>query len=92
MENWVSLSGQRIFTVAYVTQGLITGRTDMYCLDPKRPSLPVKKRIATTQSHEVAHQWFGNIATMEWWDNLYLVCIIFSSRPLSISPRAYGCL
>jgi hypothetical protein len=72
-------------TVTHATQGLITGRTDMYCLDPKRPSLPVKKRIATTQSHEVAHQWFGNIATMEWWDNLYLVCVVSSSQPLTIS-------
>jgi aminopeptidase 2 len=56
MENW----------------GLITGRTSVYCLDPKRPAIAAKKRVATVQSHEVAHQWFGNITTMAWWDNLYL--------------------
>jgi aminopeptidase 2 len=56
MENW----------------GLITGRTSVYCLDPTRPDIAAKKRVATVQSHEVAHQWFGNITTMAWWDNLYL--------------------
>jgi len=56
MENW----------------GLITGRTSVYCLDPERPSIAAKKRVATVQSHEVAHQWFGNVVTMAWWDNLYL--------------------
>jgi aminopeptidase 2 len=53
-------------------QGLITGRTTAYLVDPKNADLAAKKRIAGTQSHEVAHMWFGNITTMEWWDNLYL--------------------
>jgi aminopeptidase 2 len=56
MENW----------------GLITGRTSVYCLDPEQADIMTKKRVATVQCHEVAHQWFGNITTMEWWDNLYL--------------------
>ncbi|TFY57887.1 hypothetical protein EVJ58_g6753 [Rhodofomes roseus] len=56
MENW----------------GLITGRTSCFALDPKSEDLGTKKEIAYTQCHEVAHMWFGNIATMEWWDNLYL--------------------
>ncbi|EIN08063.1 hypothetical protein PUNSTDRAFT_126849 [Punctularia strigosozonata HHB-11173 SS5] len=56
MENW----------------GLITGRTSMYLLDAERADIKTKKRIATTQSHEVAHMWFGNITTMEWWTYLYL--------------------
>jgi aminopeptidase 2 len=56
MENW----------------GLITGRTSAFLLDPKRVDMAAKKRVVTTQSHEVAHMWFGNITTMEWWDYLYL--------------------
>ncbi|BGP38710.1 Aminopeptidase 2 mitochondrial [Rhodotorula kratochvilovae] len=56
MENW----------------GLITGRTSLYLWDPKASGLQAKKGVVSTQSHEVAHQWFGNITTMEWWDNLWL--------------------
>ncbi|KAI0695406.1 peptidase family M1-domain-containing protein [Cerioporus squamosus] len=56
MENW----------------GLITGRTQAFLLDPTSADIVSKQNIAGTQSHEVAHMWFGNITTMEWWDNLYL--------------------
>ncbi|KAF5367551.1 hypothetical protein D9758_003664 [Tetrapyrgos nigripes] len=56
MENW----------------GLITGRTNSFLLDPKKADIAGKKRVITVQSHEVAHMWFGNITTMEWWDYLYL--------------------
>ncbi|KAF8797340.1 zincin, partial [Phlegmacium glaucopus] len=56
MENW----------------GLITGRTSAFLLDPKRADLKAKIAVVTTQSHEVAHMWFGNITTMEWWNYLYL--------------------
>ncbi|GAA5899974.1 hypothetical protein JCM8208_005555 [Rhodotorula glutinis] len=56
MENW----------------GLITGRTSYYLWDAKNSGLQAKKGVVTVQSHEVAHQWFGNITTMEWWDNLWL--------------------
>ncbi|THV07366.1 leucyl aminopeptidase [Dendrothele bispora CBS 962.96] len=56
MENW----------------GLITGRTNSFLLDPKKADMAGKKRVIVVQSHEVAHMWFGNITTMEWWDYLYL--------------------
>ncbi|KAG6821168.1 hypothetical protein H0H93_005388 [Arthromyces matolae] len=56
MENW----------------GLITGRTNAFLLDPKKADLAAKKWVAAVQSHEVAHMWFGNITTMEWWNYLYL--------------------
>ncbi|KAJ7905297.1 leucyl aminopeptidase [Mycena olivaceomarginata] len=52
--------------------GLITGRTTALLLDPARADINAKKNVAMTQSHEVAHMWFGNITTMRWWDNLYL--------------------
>ncbi|EIW80374.1 leucyl aminopeptidase [Coniophora puteana RWD-64-598 SS2] len=56
MENW----------------GLITGRTSAFLMDPEKVQMSMLKRITTFQSHEIAHMWFGNITTMEWWDNLYL--------------------
>ncbi|PWY97439.1 putative AAP1-alanine/arginine aminopeptidase [Testicularia cyperi] len=56
MENW----------------GLITGRTSVYLYDPEKSGLQGQKATAGVQSHEVAHQWFGNIATLAWWDNLWL--------------------
>ncbi|KAE9420707.1 hypothetical protein Angca_008051, partial [Angiostrongylus cantonensis] len=31
-----------------------------------------KERVAMTICHEVAHQWFGNLVTMDWWDDLWL--------------------
>ncbi|KAJ7172678.1 leucyl aminopeptidase [Mycena filopes] len=55
-----------------VNWGLITGRTTALLLDPAKADINAKKNVAITQSHEVAHMWFGNITTMRWWDNLYL--------------------
>ncbi|KAJ7877349.1 leucyl aminopeptidase [Mycena leptocephala] len=52
--------------------GLITGRTSAFMMDPQKADIASRKSIATVQSHEVAHMWFGNITTMEWWDYLYL--------------------
>jgi aminopeptidase N len=40
--------------------------------DPKRSTVSDKQRIYTVVAHEVAHQWFGNIVTMRWWDDLWL--------------------
>ncbi|KAJ7025196.1 leucyl aminopeptidase [Mycena alexandri] len=56
MENW----------------GLITGRTRAILLAPNTADLVSRKLVAKVISHEVAHMWFGNITTMQWWDNLYL--------------------
>ncbi|KZS95403.1 hypothetical protein SISNIDRAFT_438916 [Sistotremastrum niveocremeum HHB9708] len=52
--------------------GLITGRASDYLLDPSRADISSRKAIAAIQTHEVAHQWFGDVVTMEWWDNLWL--------------------
>ena len=51
--------------------GLITGRTSVFLYDEKS-GLQGKKVTAGVQSHECAHMWFGNIATLAWWDNLWL--------------------
>ncbi|KAJ7641728.1 leucyl aminopeptidase [Roridomyces roridus] len=56
MENW----------------GLITGRKSVYMVDPNKRDFSARRGAARVQAHETAHMWFGNITTMQWWDNLYL--------------------
>ncbi|AMB95951.1 M1 family metallopeptidase [Aerococcus urinae] len=56
MENW----------------GLVTYREAYLLIDPDNASLPTKQLVATVIAHELAHQWFGNLVTMNWWDDLWL--------------------
>ncbi|XP_020775323.2 glutamyl aminopeptidase [Boleophthalmus pectinirostris] len=56
MENW----------------GLITYRETNLLYDEKESSSTNKQRVASVIAHELVHQWFGNIVTMDWWDDLWL--------------------
>mmetsp|Transcript_1550 Transcript_1550/g.3923 ORF Transcript_1550/g.3923 Transcript_1550/m.3923 type:complete len:885 (-) Transcript_1550:120-2774(-) len=56
MENW----------------GLVTYREVALLCDEATVSATQKQRICTVIAHELAHQWFGNLVTMEWWDDLWL--------------------
>ncbi len=56
MENW----------------GAITFRETILLYDEKTSSTQTKQHIAEVVSHELAHQWFGNLVTMEWWNDLWL--------------------
>ena len=56
MENW----------------GLVTYREAYLLLDPANTALDMKQRVATVIAHELAHQWFGDLVTMKWWDDLWL--------------------
>lgn len=56
MENW----------------GLITYRETALLADPKLTSIHDRHYIATVIAHELAHQWFGNLVTMQWWNDLWL--------------------
>jgi puromycin-sensitive aminopeptidase len=52
--------------------GLVTFRESTLLLDEATAALPTQKRVAEVITHELAHQWFGNLVTMAWWDDLWL--------------------
>lgn len=56
MENW----------------GLITYRETTLLVDPANTPVAGKQLIAGVITHELSHQWFGNLVTMRWWDDLWL--------------------
>ncbi|CAF4116475.1 unnamed protein product [Rotaria socialis] len=56
MENW----------------GLITYHETYLLVDPHTTTQETKQELALTVAHELAHQWFGNLVTMEWWNDLWL--------------------
>uniref|UniRef100_A0A8C5M6W0 Aminopeptidase n=1 Tax=Leptobrachium leishanense TaxID=445787 RepID=A0A8C5M6W0_9ANUR len=56
MENW----------------GLVTYRETALLYDPAVSSIGNKERVVTVVAHELAHQWFGNLVTIKWWNDLWL--------------------
>jgi alanyl aminopeptidase len=52
--------------------GLITFRDTALLLDEARASARTRYYTASIVAHELAHQWFGNLVTMAWWDDLWL--------------------
>ncbi|PSR93603.1 Aminopeptidase [Actinidia chinensis var. chinensis] len=52
--------------------GLVTYRETALLYDDKHSAAANKQRVATVVGHELAHQWFGNLVTMEWWTDLWL--------------------
>ncbi len=56
MENW----------------GLITYREITLLADPKTASISSQQYVAIVVAHELSHQWFGNLVTMKWWNDLWL--------------------
>ncbi|XP_042331729.1 aminopeptidase N [Sceloporus undulatus] len=56
MENW----------------GLVTYRENSLLFDQNFSSIGNKERVVTVIAHELAHQWFGNLVTLRWWNDLWL--------------------
>lgn len=52
--------------------GAITYRETALLVDPKTATINSKKNVALVIAHEMAHQWFGDLVTMHWWDNVWL--------------------
>ena len=52
--------------------GAITFRETALLVDEVHSPLHMRKVVAEIISHELAHQWFGNLVTMTWWDDLWL--------------------
>ena len=64
--------GQSQFFSAMENWGAIFTFERVLLNDPKITSARTRQGIFTTDAHEIAHQWFGNLVTMAWWDDLWL--------------------
>lgn len=51
--------------------GLVTYR-EVYLLVDENSTVKSRQNVALVVAHELAHQWFGNLVTMKWWDDLWL--------------------
>lgn len=51
--------------------GLVTYR-EVYLLVDENSTVKSRQNVALVIAHELAHQWFGNLVTMKWWDDLWL--------------------
>ncbi|XP_034215412.1 aminopeptidase M1-like isoform X2 [Prunus dulcis] len=52
--------------------GLVTYRDAALLFDEQHSAASNKQNVAVAVAHELAHQWFGNLVTMEWWTHLWL--------------------
>lgn len=52
--------------------GAVTYADRILLVDPDAATIGARRRLASVIAHELAHMWFGDLVTMEWWDDLWL--------------------
>ncbi len=52
--------------------GLITFKDSLLLPDPDNATVGQRRTLAAVTAHELAHMWFGDLVTMQWWDDLWL--------------------
>jgi alanyl aminopeptidase len=60
------------FLGAMENPGLVTYASDLILAKPGEDTAGSKRSYASVAAHELAHQWFGNLVTTAWWDDLWL--------------------
>ena len=70
--DMIAAPGSSQFFSAMENWGAIFYFENALLLDPRRTSESEKQRVFVTIAHEMAHQWFGDLVTMAWWDDLWL--------------------
>jgi len=70
--DMIALPDFKTGSAAMENWGLITFTTTSLMYDPERSSTAQKQSLTSTVTHELAHQWFGNLVTMKWWNDLWL--------------------
>lgn len=68
----IAAPGRSQFFSAMENWGAIFTFESSLLLDPKISNVSDQQRVFTTAAHEIAHQWFGDLVTMAWWDDLWL--------------------
>ncbi|WP_374357313.1 M1 family metallopeptidase [Thermomonas sp.] len=68
----IAAPGRSQFFSAMENWGAIFTFESTLLLDPAISNVSDQQRVFTTAAHEIAHQWFGNLVTMAWWDDLWL--------------------
>ncbi|WP_342745527.1 M1 family metallopeptidase [Cystobacter ferrugineus] len=61
-----------LFQGAMEHPGLVTFNSESLLAREEEDSVERQRRVYDTHAHELAHQWFGNLVTMRWWDDLWL--------------------
>lgn len=74
MENWGLVTYRYIWFLSHTTMApdLLYLRVTAVLFDEKQSDQRFKNRVAYVVAHELAHQWFGNLVTMDWWNELWL--------------------
>ena len=68
----IASPGRSQFFGAMENWGAIFTFENILLFDPSISTIADRKRIFEVAAHEMAHQWFGNLVTMQWWDDLWL--------------------